>query len=138
LAGGLSCSKFFSQSRDRIYAPRSYQKGPARDRINKDTNMTLTSKITAFATALALLSPIAASAQQQQPPRPDMGKMAADLGVSEDTLKSCLPRPTEGQRPERPDAAKVASCLKADNHAITTAEVNEVLGKNGPGGKRGS
>lgn len=91
--------------------------------------MTFTSKTITFVTALALLAPIAASAQQQKPPRPDMGKMAAQLGVSEDTLKSCMPRPAEGQRPARPDTAKVAECLKADNASLTTAQVEAALGK---------
>ncbi|MEP1765411.1 MAG: hypothetical protein ABJJ53_01970 [Sulfitobacter sp.] len=96
--------------------------------------MTLsTSKRMAFVTVLALLAPMAATAQQdQKPPRPDMGKMAAALHVSEDALKSCMPAPSKGERPARPDAAKIATCLQSQNAQLTTAQVDDVLKANAP------
>ena len=101
-----------------------------------DTSMTnFTTKRIAIVTLLALLTPMAATAQQgQQPPRPDTSKIAAQLHVTEDALKSCMPAPSKGERPARPDAAKIADCLKSDNANLTTADVNDVLEANAPKG----
>ncbi|KEJ88109.1 hypothetical protein [Sulfitobacter donghicola] len=93
----------------------------------------------AIVTALALLAPMAATAEQKQrPPRPDLGKMAAQLNVSEAALKTCMPAPTKGERPARPDAQKIAGCLKGDNPQLTTADVDQALKANGPKGQRKS
>jgi hypothetical protein len=97
--------------------------------------MTLTRIAVLF--ALTALTPLAAVAQQQQPPRPDLGKMARGLGVTETALKACMPAPSKSQRPQRPDPAKISRCLSNDNPKLTAARVGEVLKANGPQGKRG-
>lgn len=86
----------------------------------------------ALIAVLALLPPIAATAQQQQPPRPDINKMAAQLNVPQDALKSCMPQPSKGQRPVRPDATKIAKCLKRANPKLTTAAIEKALRINAP------
>lgn len=105
-----------------------------------DMNMTpnAPTKI-AIMTALALLAPMAATAQQeqqrQQPPRPDISKMAADMGVSANMLKTCMPAPAKGARPERPDAAKITKCLNNAKAHISQSKVDAVLKANAPKGR---
>lgn len=79
--------------------------------------------------------PMAAIAQSKdggKPPAPDFSVMAQSLGVSESSLKSCMPAPKQDQRPEKPNASTIATCLKADNGAVTTSQVDDVLKKYGP------
>lgn len=77
--------------------------------------------ILCIATALAL--PMAATAQNGPPSAPPMTEMAAQMGVPEAALETCMPRPERGARPERPDPAAIASCLQVD--AQTVAAVLE-------------
>lgn len=87
--------------------------------------------------AVALVCATGAQAQQQgqggRPPMPSFEKMATELGVSENTVKSCFPAPTQGSgRPERPDMESVATCLQEANPSLTQAKTQEVLQKNAP------
>lgn len=79
-------------------------------------------------TAVSLIAPMAATAQQKQqrPPAPPMAEMATALGVSEQALQTCLPRP-EGGQPKRLDVESVLSCLQADNAGLTSGKVQQVL-----------
>jgi hypothetical protein len=104
----------------------------------------------ALLTAVSLVAPMAASAQQGRPPAPPVAEMAAAMGVSEVSLKGCMPEPGMGQKsgqksgqkaekpkgkpegqakgqPPRPDASAIASCLKTENPGITTAAVDKAL-----------
>jgi hypothetical protein len=56
-----------------------------------------------------------------------LAEIAAALGVTEDAVKTCMPRPAEGARPERPDASVIAACLQKTNAALTPALVEETL-----------
>lgn len=78
-------------------------------------------------TFAALTLPMAAAAQNGPPPGPALDKIAAALGVSEDAVAGCMPRPAQGQRPERPDASAIATCLQPTNASVTTALVNQTL-----------
>lgn len=88
---------------------------------------------TVCVTAAALVLATTVSAQQQggqngRPPMPAFGDMATALGVGEDTVKSCFPKPPQkGGRPERPDAAKLTRCLQKDNAQLTEAKVKQTL-----------
>lgn len=88
---------------------------------------------------ITCLSTGAATAQQGgqgqgqgRPPAPDLAGLAQDLGVSEQALMTCLPRPERGQRPTRPDASALASCLSQSNAALTAAKVDAALAANAP------
>lgn len=80
-------------------------------------------------TAVSLVAPMGAMAQQQQRPQaPSLAEMSAALGVAEATLKTCMPAPGQAKgKPERPDAAKMTECLKADNAGLTVASVEQTL-----------
>ncbi len=71
-----------------------------------------------------------------KPPAPEFGKMAKDLGLSEDQVKSCFPKPAaQGSGPpERPDMSKVSSCLKKGNAKLTDGQIEKVLKKYEPKG----
>jgi len=88
------------------------------------------------------MAPIAANAQQQQPPRgPDIAKMASQLNVSEKALQTCMPAPAKGKNaersepPARPDAVKITNCLKAGGAKLSQERVNEVLEASAPQGR---
>jgi len=72
----------------------------------------------------ALTLPMAAAAQNGPPPGPALDKIAAALGVSEDAVAGCMPRPAQGQQP---DASAIATCLQPTNASVTTALVNQTL-----------
>lgn len=114
----------------------------------KETDMSNPkSRFLALLTAVSLVAPMAAMAQQgQRPAGPPTAEIAKALGVSEVSLKSCLPMPAQakgkapakGQEPPaRPDATKIASCLKAENKSLTKAKVEKVLGEFAPPAGRG-
>ncbi len=89
-------------------------------------------------TMFAMVLPALSFAQtgNAQPPRgPDFAALAADLGVSEDAVQTCLPRPertTEGQAPARPDLSDVASCLQARGSQMTSDQITTILESNRP------
>lgn len=92
-----------------------------------------------FLGSLSLLAG-ASVAQQQRPPQMEVGRLAQALEVPESALASCLPeRPAPGQRPQRsdrparPDAAEIASCLVAEGHRLTAAQVDQALASVAPG-----
>ncbi|MGO4908966.1 hypothetical protein ACEN2J_11635 [Pseudorhodobacter sp. W20_MBD10_FR17] len=105
----------------------------------------------ALLTAVSLVAPMAAVAQQgQRPSGPPTAQIAKALGVSEKAVKTCFPAqpqgeaagkaPAKGQKPEqpaRPDASKIATCLKAENKSLTKAQVEKVLGDFAPPAPRG-
>lgn len=96
----------------------------------------------ALLTAVSLVAPMAAVAQQgQRPAGPPTAQIAKALGVSEKAVNTCFPKPGQGEGKEqakgearraRPDAGKIATCLKADNKSITKAKVENVLGNFAP------
>jgi hypothetical protein len=91
----------------------------------------------ALLTAVSLVAPISAMAQQgQRPAGPPTAQIAKALGVSEQAVKSCFPAAPQGEGnaaakskepPARPDAGKIATCLKAGNKDVTKAKVEKVL-----------
>ncbi|RUS59148.1 hypothetical protein EGN72_14415 [Pseudorhodobacter sp. E13] len=89
------------------------------------------SALLSLVTAVSLVAPMAALAQQQQRREaPSLSEMSAALGVSEATLKTCVPapgKPGAKGKPERPDAAKITDCLKAENAGLTVAAVEQTL-----------
>lgn len=101
----------------------------------------------ALLTAVSLVAPMAAVAQQgQRPDGPPTDQIAKALGVSEKAVKTCFPTPAQGagksqaksqERPARPDATKIATCLKAENKSVTKAKVEKVLGDFAPPAQRG-
>ena len=91
------------------------------------------SKLMALLTAVSIVAPMAAMAQQQCPPEPPFAEMATALDVSEAAVKSCFPTPSKGQgKPERPDTAKITTCLQAENSSLTADQVEQTLGKFAP------
>lgn len=89
--------------------------------------------------ACLALSASAAVAQQQRPPRPDFGALAAAVNVPESALAACMApsggagqRPVQGQRPPRPDASAIASCLAEAGHGVKVAKLDEALRKAAP------
>jgi hypothetical protein len=105
------------------------------------------SSFMALLTAVSLVAPMAAVAQQGQRPKAEIAKA---LGVSEAAVMTCFPvppqgvaegkAPAKGQKPEqllRPDASKIATCLQSENKSLTTAKVERVLGDFAPPAPRG-
>jgi hypothetical protein len=114
----------------------------------KETDMSNPkSHFLALLTAVSLVAPMAAMAQQgQRPAGPPTAEIAKALGVSEVSLKSCLPMPPQAggkapaksqEPPARPDATKIAICLKSENKSLTKATVEKVLGDFAPPAGRG-
>ncbi|MEP3345749.1 MAG: hypothetical protein ABJN34_13075 [Litoreibacter sp.] len=79
-----------------------------------------------------------ASAQQGggNPPEPPFAKIAQELSVSEDAVKTCFPKPSgrdqKGGHPARPDMSKVMPCLQKSNASLTQDQVNKVMEANRP------
>jgi hypothetical protein len=109
------------------YEPRTQKgaikRGPSMTK-NKSTLMMLL-------TAVSLVTPMTASAQQNSPPAPAFVKMAANLGVSEEALKACFPKP-KGGPPERIDAAALNACLQSKGAKIPADKVAQALEKFAP------
>lgn len=78
-------------------------------------------------TVAALVYPMAATAQDGQPAGPPLDKMAAQLGVSEALMASCMPRRAKGARAERPDPSAITACLKKGNARVTQQSVTQTL-----------
>ena len=91
--------------------------------------MNITQPKTVFlaCTFTLLTLPMVAAAQNGPPPGPALDEMAAALGVSEDAVAGCMPRPAQGQRPERPDASVIATCLQSTNPSVTADMVTQTL-----------
>lgn len=76
--------------------------------------------------AIAVFSLTGAQAQGQRPPGGlPIGEVASELGVSEDALAACLPKPpaqgsnnSSSERPPAPDLNEIASCLKMDSGSV--------------------
>lgn len=89
--------------------------------------------LTFGAAAAALMLPLAAAAQNGPPPGPPIAEIAGALGVSEQLMETCMPRPAEGARPaqgtrpERPDPATIAKCVQAKEPGITQQAVAQAL-----------
>lgn len=103
------------------------------------------SKLMALLTAVSLVAPMAASAQQgQRQPAPPFAEMAQSLGVSKKAVEACFPamdrKGDKGKaqaKPARPDAGKIAKCLQAENKGLTKAKVEKVLKQFAPAPQRG-
>lgn len=99
---------------------------------------TVTQKLTLGCTLIAMTLPMSALAQGR-PAGPPLDKISAELNVSEDALRACMPAPAKGQRPERPDPAGLASCLQGQNASVTAAAVTSVMeALKPPRGQRGN
>lgn len=90
---------------------------------------TIKTTLLGLSAATAFFMPVTATAQQKErPPKPEFGKMAASIGVSEAALKACMPAPKNGP-PERINEASLTSCLQAENGSIDEAAVGKMLKK---------
>lgn len=97
------------------------------------------SKFLSLLTAVSLVAPMAAFAQQQPPAAPPMAEIAVALGVSEEAVAACFPAQGKGQgqgqdqgKPERPDAAKITECLQGENPNLSQDTVTQTLEKFAP------
>lgn len=83
-----------------------------------------------------------AAAQERQRPEPPFAAIGAELGLSEQAVAGCFPKPERsdsGGRPARPDMRTVMSCLMAQDGTLTGEQIAQALKNNQPdrGGKRG-
>ncbi len=82
----------------------------------------------------AVISPIAAIAQSQRPPRPDFGAFASEFGIPEDALAACMEASVESgegrassNHPPRPNAVTVADCLTESGYTVSVVELDEAI-----------
>ncbi|MCP4818609.1 MAG: hypothetical protein GY883_05435 [Shimia sp.] len=83
-----------------------------------------------------------AMAQERQRPEPPFAAIGAELGLSEQQVAGCFPKPERseaGERPERPDMRAVISCIMEQDGTLSGDQIAQALKNNAPdrGGKRG-
>lgn len=99
--------------------------------------MKLKNKTVLAATVFAIATPAMVFAQSGERPQraPNHAVLAADLGVSEEAIKTCMPRPeraAEGATPARPNLGNVASCLQSEGSSLTADQITTLLENNRP------
>ncbi|MDA9208510.1 hypothetical protein N9O61_06485 [Octadecabacter sp.] len=99
--------------------------------------MKMNNKTVLAAAVIAIVTPAMVFAQSGERPQraPNHAALAADLGVSEDAIKTCMPRPeraAEGETPARPDLGNVASCLQSAGSSLSVSQITTLLENNRP------
>ncbi|TCL00466.1 hypothetical protein BXY66_3108 [Shimia isoporae] len=83
-----------------------------------------------------------ANAEERKRPAPPFAAIGAGLGMSEEQVAGCFPKPDQtvnGESPRRSEMRAVIGCLMEQDASLTGEEIVRVLKDNKPdrGGKRG-
>ena len=72
---------------------------------------------------------------QGRPPEPPFAAIGSDLGLSDQQVENCFPKPQKsgsGGKPARPDMSQVSECLQKADSSLSASQIESVLKKNRP------